>query len=52
MALGYMALIILWNRRSSRHVEHFRSVGRIRELKRLAAELGATEGDRYRPFWS
>ena len=29
MALGYMALIIMWNRRSSHHIERFRSVGRM-----------------------
>ena len=29
MALGYMALIIMWNRRDGRHVERFRDVGRM-----------------------
>ena len=29
MALGYMAAIILWNRNGSRHLERFRSTGRM-----------------------
>lgn len=29
MALGYMALLILWNRRGGRHTERFRNVGRV-----------------------
>ena len=29
MALGYMALIILWDRSSSRHLERFRNAGRM-----------------------
>lgn len=29
MALGYMALIIMWNRRNRHHIERFRSVGRM-----------------------
>jgi len=29
MALGYMALIILWNRSASRHLERFRDAGRM-----------------------
>ena len=29
MALGYMALIIMWNRRSSHHIERFRRVGKM-----------------------
>ena len=29
MALGYMALIIMWNRRNRHHIERFRSVGKM-----------------------
>jgi uncharacterized protein len=29
MALGYMALLILWNRSASRHLERFRNTGRM-----------------------
>jgi uncharacterized protein len=29
MALGYMAIIILWNRSGSRHLERFRNTGRM-----------------------
>ncbi len=36
MAPGYMALIILWNRSSSRHLERFRNVGRMALTNYLA----------------
>ena len=29
MALAYMALIIMWNRRNGHHIERFRNVGRM-----------------------
>ena len=29
MALGYMALIIIWNRRNRHHIERFRNVGKM-----------------------
>ena len=43
MALGYMALIIMWNRRGGRHVERFRSLGRMALTNYLAQTiLGVT----------
>ncbi len=43
MALGYMALIIMWNRRNGRHVELLRNVGRMALTNYLAQTiLGVT----------